>query len=110
MLEAYCMAALCDHRHLKRMVGTAVDGRSICNQNFGYSEDLMAIEITNWTPDLEQNVAERRALLDILVPERLKRRSRTTQEYPAQHVLGQNRQQRRAAERRATKDSRKPSR
>src|SRR6185503_14998996 len=51
MLQTYCAAALYDNRNTKRMVGIAIDASSEITGRRGGSEDLMAIEITDWTPE-----------------------------------------------------------
>lgn len=71
MLEAYCASVLYDNRHLKRMVGIGLDASSRITGRQGGSEDLMAIEIDVWTPELEKSVEERRAHFDVLDAKRL---------------------------------------
>ena len=98
MLETYCYTVLHDDRRLKRVVGIAVDtpGRSP-----GSSEDLMAVEVTNWSPDLEEDVARRRTLHDVLVPGRLRKRREEGFEFPP--ATPNSRRQHRAAERQTKK-------
>ncbi len=103
MLETYCYAVLAENRWLKRVVGIALDtpGRTP-----GGSEDLLALEVKDWTPELERDISERRSLYSILDPATMKLRHETGWEYPPAPI---SRQQRRAAERRAAKEARRKS-
>jgi len=106
MLGAHCHAALYDNRNLKRMVGIAVDASSEVTGRTGGSEDLVAIEITEWTPELERHTEELRLTFDILIPSRVQSGGFSMAKYP---VLGEaplSRQQRRALEREAKKQRR----
>ena len=68
MLETYCYVALYENRQFKRMVGVATDASSRMTGRKGGSEDLIAIEIEEWTPELEQQIQERRQWFDVLNP------------------------------------------
>jgi hypothetical protein len=68
MLETYCYVALYDNRQFKRMVGIAIDASSRMTGRKGGSEDLIAIQIEEWTPELEQQIQERRQQFDVLNP------------------------------------------
>ena len=94
MLEICCYAVLHDHRHLKRVVGIRMDtpGRSP-----GGSEDLFALEVKEWSAELEADLARRRVLHEVLVPGRLVRRHKSDFEFPP--PPSGNRHERRAAER-----------
>jgi len=98
MLSAYCQAALYDNRNLKRMVGIAVDASSQVTGRTGGSEDLVAIEITEWTPELERRTEELRRDFDVLIPSRVKRGGLSTAKYPVPSEVPLSRQQRRAME------------
>lgn len=102
MLETYCYSVLHEHRNLKRAVGIAMDGSNKTSEGRGGSEDLMAIEITEWTDQLSADVQERRKFHEVLVPSRLQYGRHQTQEYPPASEKP-TRQQRRAAERQAKK-------
>ena len=78
MLQIYCQAALYDQRHLKRMLGIALDGRGAK----GGSEDIMLVQVDEWTPEEEARVNELRLGADILVPGRLKAGHLSTSEFP----------------------------
>jgi hypothetical protein len=107
MLEAYCSVALSDNRHLHRMVGIAVDASRKVTGREGGSEDLIAIEIEDWTPELERDVQERREHFDILNPERIQPMMFGPRSGPQPDAPQLSRQQRRAAERRARKEARR---
>ncbi|PKP76481.1 MAG: hypothetical protein CVT81_14490 [Alphaproteobacteria bacterium HGW-Alphaproteobacteria-3] len=109
ILETYCYAALYEHRHLKRVVGIAFDASEKITGRLGGSEDLMAVEVDEWTDELIEEVRQRRELHDVMVPKRMKRREFRTQEFPELHedVARLTRQQRRAAERQERKESMK---
>lgn len=101
LLRAYCEVALFDNRHLKRMLGIAVDGPAGKGVPEGGSEDLMLVEIDDWTPETEAEVIRMRKSLGILVASRLRPGRITTREYPAvpqsQPPATGNRHARRAA-------------
>lgn len=100
MLQTYCMSFLHDHRQMKRMVGIAMDKPNTGRR--GSSEDMVAVEITDWSPELEADVAKSRAQYEILQSSRLVKSNLSVQEFPSvKSPL--SRQQRRAAERSARK-------
>jgi hypothetical protein len=102
MMQAYCMSVLYDQRHLKRMAGIALDASSRVTGRQGGSEDLVACEITEWTPDLESSVRDQRAHYDVLNVERLQMSGFHIEEYPQpSRYSAMNRKERRAAARRA---------
>ena len=103
MLETYCLAALSRYRNLKQMVGIAIDGASLRNDRRSGSEDLIAVEVSEWTSELEEEVRARQAAHDVLAPERLRTSKTHFREYPESATQFPNRQQRRAAERKARK-------
>jgi hypothetical protein len=82
MIETYCMALLSDHPHLKTVVGIAVDASWIQAGKIGGSEDLMAIQVEEWTDELRQHVAEAREHYDVLQPDRLKETLLSRDEFP----------------------------
>ncbi len=104
MLETYCYAVLQDNRQLKRVVGIAMEKP---DGSRGRSEDLLAVEVTEWTSELEEDVTRRRSVHEVLVQGRMLRRSAQSWEYPPA-TLG-NRQKRRAAERLARQAARRAS-
>jgi len=109
ILEAYCYTALYENRHLKRAVGIAVDAPEAVSGRSGGSEDLIAVEIGEWTDELVNEVRERRRHFDLMVAGRMKRGEFHTQEFPEvqKSRTPLSRQQRRAAERRERKEARK---
>jgi len=104
MLEAYCFVALHDNRHLKRVVGIALDAPSRVAGRRGGSEKLVVIEIDKWTPETERRVEEFRRHSGIFDPARVETRAYSSQEYPTASPM--TRQQRHAAERKARKPRR----
>lgn len=82
MLRAYGEAVLYDHRHLKRVIGIALDASSRVTGRKGGSEDLMLLERTGWTPEAEEEVQKLRNEVGILLPENVRRGTGGTQEYP----------------------------
>lgn len=102
LLRAYCEVAMFRHRNLKRMVGIATDAPSKMTGKHGGSEDLMLVEISEWTVELEKEVSALAKKVGILVPARLRKRHQHYQEFPdyerATPKVG-NRRQRRNAER-----------
>lgn len=99
LLQAYCEAALYDNRHLKRMLGIAVDASEQVTGRLGGSEDLMLLEIAEWTPEHERDVERLRKGAGILKAARLRRGGIHVSEFPPDpteaHPQG-NRAERRA--------------
>jgi hypothetical protein len=101
MLEAYCATAMYKRRDLKRMVGVALDASSRVTGRQGGSEDLLALEIEEWTPELEKQVEASRTHYDILDERRLRTARVHYDEFPADPPpSGGNRKERRAAAKR----------
>jgi hypothetical protein len=102
MLEAYCATVLYERRDLRRMVGIALDASSRVTGRSGGSEDLIAFEVDEWSPEFERQVEKSRAQYDILRASRLRTARVHHDEYPSDaQSLGRNRRERRAAEKRA---------
>jgi hypothetical protein len=103
MLHAYCLRVFSDNRHLKRVVGIGFDASSTVTGRKGGSEDLLALEVSKWTEELEEQARELSEKFDIMKPERIKRGVISAQEYPAAAQIppshGLSRQHRRALER-----------
>jgi hypothetical protein len=106
MLLTYCQAVLYEHRTLKRAIGIALDASSRVTGRQGGSEDLVMFEVSEWTPDLEREVEERRSRYDVLVPERIRVGRYSMQEYPELPEQLPSRQQRRAMARQLKKQNR----
>ncbi len=106
MLEAYCYVVLLENRQFKRIVGIAVDASSRVTGREGGSEELVAVEVTEWTPELEQEVQECRRHFDILIPSNVRAGRYVGPENLPRLNSGLSRQQRRALERMARKRKR----
>lgn len=102
LLETYCMAALFENRGLKQVVGVAADKPGSTRS---MPEELIAVAVDEWTPELVRDLSERRAEYGILDPKTMVHRRVTDSEYPPVPGGHFNRQQRRAAERRAAQDA-----
>jgi hypothetical protein len=109
MLETYCFAFLYEHRNLRRMVGIALDASSRVTGREGGSEDLVAVEVKEWTPELERDVQRRRSLYEILQLDRVRTGHLSMNEYPELREQPLNRQQRRAARRKAARAGKRPT-
>jgi hypothetical protein len=108
LLKAYCEVALYDNRQLKRMLGVAVDASARVTGNEGGSEDLLLLEIDEWTPEHERDVKRLRKKGGILVPARLRRGGIHVSEFPPAPLRRSNdgnRAQRRAAAAQGRKNS-----
>jgi hypothetical protein len=81
-LHAYGEAVLYDHRHLKRVIGVALDASSRVTGRKGGSEDLMLLERLEWTPEAEREVEELREKLEVLMPGNVRHSLGGTHEYP----------------------------
>jgi hypothetical protein len=111
MLHAYCLNALSENRQIKRAIGIAIDASSRVTGRKGGSEDLLALDIEQWTPCLEEDLREARKKFDIMRPDRVKRGVASVEEYPTLPdpplPAGLSRQQRRAIERARRKVNKK---
>lgn len=103
MLQNYCLTFLHENRNFKKMLGIAMDASRQGRK--GGSEDMLAVQVDEWTPELEASVAKARAQYEILQPDRLVKSGLSVQEFP--EVPQVSRQQRRAAERAARKRERR---
>jgi hypothetical protein len=117
MLHTYGEAILYDHRHLKRVIGIALDASSRVTGRKGGSEDLMLLERMEWTPEDEKEVEEMRNKVGVLLPGNVRHGVGGTQEYPVpmyhpagtprrQSATNGNRRERRAAMSRARRKER----
>ena len=82
ILHAYCLVTLSENRQLKRVVGIALDASSKVSGREGGSEDLLALEVPEWTPSLEAQVREARQEFDIMDSDRLAKSTMAIAEYP----------------------------
>jgi hypothetical protein len=103
MLHAYVLHTFSENRHLRRVVGIAMDASAKVTGRQGGSEDILAMEVPEWTEELEQRARELREQFDVMDPERVERGASSTDEYPDPPLpgipAGLSRQQRRALER-----------
>src|SRR5262249_2098778 len=83
ILHAYCLHTLYENRGLKRAVGIGLDASSKVTGRKGGSEDMLALEVTEWTPELEQQARDLRKKFDVMKPERVVKSQIGTDEYPA---------------------------
>jgi hypothetical protein len=83
ILEAYCLVLLSEQRRLKTAVGIAVDASSMKTGRRGGSEDLMAIQVDEWTGQLLTAAAEAKERYDVLRVERLVESHLSGNEYPS---------------------------
>ena len=102
-LATYCYAILRKNRHLKRAIGIAMEGPGR-SAHGSTSEDLILLEIFNWSDEMVAESIEREKLLNVLEEGRVKYQGYSVQEYPTDKV---SRQVRRARERRAEKARRR---
>lgn len=110
LIDAYCYSVLHQHRHLKRMVGIGVDASSEITGRQGGSEDLVVVEIDEWTSELEEEAQERKRQFNVMDESRITTGEISVKEFPVTLSIesngrapGLNRQERRAAAKRAKK-------
>lgn len=106
LMKAYCVTLLHDFPKLHTAVAVGVDASPKMSGREGGSEDLMMVQIDNWSDDLRREVIRYKQNLSVLDPDTMQHSRYTTQEFPA--VLPENvsRQVRRAHERARRKASR----
>lgn len=66
-LKAYCQVALYQFPNLKRMVGIALDASPKLTGRKGGSEDLIMMQVEEWTPELIQETLDLQKEAEILV-------------------------------------------
>jgi hypothetical protein len=101
-LHAYCLGVLEKNRQFKSAVGIGVDASFKVTGRAGGSEDLLTLEITNWTNELVDQSFELQTKFGILDPKKQKRGGISTTEFPEEEPLSVEpltRQQKRALER-----------
>lgn len=82
MLRSYCVVLLCEQRQLKTVVGIGVDAHWTQTGRLGGSEDLMAIQVDEWTDEMLEDVARAKEQYSILLEERLINTHTSHDEYP----------------------------
>lgn len=118
ILATYAYAILRRNKHLKRAIAIAMESVGGSEKEHGGSEDLAMLEVHEWTEKLTEEVKEHERLYDVMREGRVRYSDVSTQEYPdvsggnihgtgSEHVgeVRMTRQQKRAAERRAKKNS-----
>lgn len=109
ILATYAYAILRRQKQLKRAIGIAMEGPGGASVEHGSSEDLVMIEVDEWTEELTQEIIDREELHDVMRENRVKYSNISTQEYPEIQSRApdpnpkMSRQQQRAADRRARK-------
>jgi hypothetical protein len=82
MLRGYCLNILQSHRNLKRAVGIGIDASSKVTGRTGGSEDFYALEVDQWTPELDEQAEELKKDLRLLEPENVTRGTDSVDEFP----------------------------
>jgi hypothetical protein len=82
MLRGYCLSMLQGNRDLKRAVGIGIDASSKVTGHNGGSEDLYAVEVETWTPELDEQAEELKKDLGLLKPENITRGNASVDEFP----------------------------
>lgn len=104
-LEAYSYVVLLEYKNtIDRIVGIAMNGPEGAGPGGSHSEDLLVLEVEEWTDELVQEVKTRQKQLKIFDKSRLKFSGVAVQEYPSTEDSAPfTRQQRRQHERNKTK-------
>ncbi len=102
MLEVYALVFLRRYPQLERIVGIATEPPS-GDRKLGYSEDLIVVELPQWTPEMLADLEERAKLFNIAQPGNYTEYAVQGNEFPEitkkpekRRFVGLNRQQRRA--------------
>lgn len=82
MLRGYCLNMLQSHRNLKRAVGIGIDASSKVTGRTGRSEDFYALEVDQWTPELDKQVEELKKEFGLLKPENVTYGTASVDEFP----------------------------
>ncbi|WP_291864774.1 hypothetical protein [Bradyrhizobium sp.] len=115
MLHAYCLFTLSENRQLTRIAGMGFGASPKVTGRQGGSEDMLALEVHEWTPELEAQVKELREKFDVMDPNRVVKSTMSTDEYPAPSPLPPKRKKKtlteaEVAEQKASKSLRKQDR
>ncbi len=110
-LWAYCLNVLSDNRNLTKVIGIAIDASPEITGRRGGSEDILMMEVPNWTDTLGQQAERMREAFGIFDPHGVEQSAISGQEYPQSNEANPeeklSRQQRRARERARRKASRR---
>ena len=82
MLRGYCLSMLQSNRNLKSAVGIAIDASSKVTGRTGGSEDFYALEVDQWTPELDKQTEELKKDLGLLKPENVTHDAASVDEFP----------------------------
>jgi len=82
MLEAYCMNVLAQHRDMKTAVGIAIDASTLQTGRRGGSEDLVAVQVDEWTDEMVAAAATAQEQFDVYRKQRLKFTEIRRHQYP----------------------------
>jgi hypothetical protein len=82
MLRGYCLNMLQSHRNVKRAVGIGIDASSKVTGRKGGSEDFYALEVDEWTPELETHAGELKKELGLLKAENVIHGDASVDEFP----------------------------
>jgi hypothetical protein len=83
ILHAYCLCTLSENRQLTRVIGLGFDASPKVTGRSGGSEDMLALEVHEWTVELEAQVKDLRKKFDVMDPNRVVKSVMSTDEYPA---------------------------
>jgi len=82
MLEAYCLDVLDKYPDLKRSFAIGFDASPKVTGRKGGSEDIVALEIAEWTPALKARLDEGRKIWQLMRPENVVRSALSSDEFP----------------------------
>jgi hypothetical protein len=82
MLRAYCLNMLQSNRNLKRAVGICIDASSKVTGRTGGSADFYALEVDQWTTELDKQAEELKKELGLLKPENVTHGTASVDEFP----------------------------
>src|SRR5262249_19717336 len=82
MLEGYCLNMLRENRGLKRAVGVGIDTSSKVTGRQGGTEDVYALEVSAWTPELDKRAQDLKEMFGLLNPNNVKLAIASADEFP----------------------------
>ena len=98
------MANLQQNKNVKKCIDVALDCRKNIQSGDGGSQDLIMVQVDDWSDEFETEVEQMKVDWDVFAPGRLKISSQQMDQFPdAKHPSKISRQQRRALERAAKK-------
>jgi hypothetical protein len=87
ILHAYCLRVLHENRTLQRALGVAFDASPKVTGRTGGSEDILALEVPEWTTVLEEQTRELTKKFDIMDPARVVLSVTGIDEYPTSNLV-----------------------